>query len=114
VSEIDDYLEGVDPTARAALEHIRGVVKTMVPDAEEGRSYGMPAFKYQKRPLIGFIAAQDHLSVFPFSPRVIDEVRDELCDFQLSKGTIRFSAEHLIPDDVLRRLVDVRLAELNG
>ena len=29
----------------------------------------MPAFKYGGRPLVGFVAASKHLSLFPFSPR---------------------------------------------
>jgi hypothetical protein len=32
----------------------------------------MPAFKYNERPLLGFKASKNHLSVFPFSPEAVD------------------------------------------
>ena len=112
MSAVDDYLVDVDEPARSALQHIRDLVKDVVPEAEEGRSYGMPALRYSKKPLLGFVAAKNHLSVFPFSPEVIDEVRDRLDGFELSKGTIRFSAAQPIPDDVLSDIVRARLEEI--
>ena len=113
MSEMDDYLADVAEPDRAALERIRRVVKELVPQAEEGKSYGMPALKYHKRPLVGFVAAKKHLSLFPFSPAVIDALTDRLDGFELSKGTIRFTAEHQLPDEVLRDVVMLRLDEIS-
>ena len=113
MSEMDDYLAGVPEPDRAALERIRRVVKELVPQAEEGKSYGMPALKYNKRPLVGFVAAKKHLSLFPFSPAVIDALTDRLDGFELSKGTIRFTAQHQLPDEVLRDVVMLRLGEIS-
>jgi len=110
---MDDYLADVAEPDRAALERIRRVVKELVPQAEEGKSYGMPALKYNKRPLVGFVAAKKHLSLFPFSPAVIEALTDRLDGFELSKGTIRFTAEHQLPDDVLRDVVMLRLDEIS-
>jgi len=110
---MDDYLADVAEPDRAALERIRRVVKELVPQAEEGKSYGMPALKYNKRPLVGFVAAKKHLSLLPFSPAVIDALTDRLDGFELSKGTIRFTAEHQLPDDVLRDVVMLRLDEIS-
>jgi uncharacterized protein YdhG (YjbR/CyaY superfamily) len=112
MSEIDDYLAGLDEPQRAALERVRTIVSAAVPDAEEATSYGMPAFRYGGKPLLGFHAAKRHLSLHPFSPEAIDAVRDRLAGFDLAKGTIRFTPEHAVPDDVIRELVALRLAEL--
>jgi uncharacterized protein YdhG (YjbR/CyaY superfamily) len=112
MSEIDDYLAGLDEPRRSALEHIRVLVTAAAPDAEEGKSYGMPAFRYAGKPLLGFHAAQRHLSVHPFSPEAIEAVSDRLAGFDLAKGTIRFTPDQPIPDDVIHELVALRLAEL--
>ena len=112
MSDVDDYLIGVAEPSRSALQHVRDLVKDVVPEAEEGSSYGMPALRYQKKPLLGFIAAKNHLSIFPFSPNVIDALRDRLDGFEVSKGTIRFSAAHPIPDDVLGDIVRMRVDEI--
>jgi uncharacterized protein YdhG (YjbR/CyaY superfamily) len=111
---VDDYFGGLDPPARAAFEHIRDVVMGVVPEAEPGTSYGMAALMYRKKPLLGFRAAQRHLSIFPFSPEAIDAVRDRLGGFELAKGTIRFTAATPIPEDAVRDLVRHRVAEIAG
>ena len=87
---------------------MRTLVAGLAPDAEEGTSYGVPAFIYAGRPLLGFSAAKRHLSIFPFSPEAIEAVRDRLDDFDVAKGTIRFSPDKPLPDDVLADLVRAR------
>ena len=72
VSAMDDYLDDLQPAEKVALERVRAVVGGLAPDAEEGTSYGVPAFIYAGRPLLGFSAAKKHLSIFPFSPAAID------------------------------------------
>ena len=109
---MDDYLAGLSPRDRAALERVRAVVLRAAPEAEEGGSYGMPAFIYAGRPLLGFRAARKHLSIFPFSPAAIDAVRDRLGDFDVAKGTVRFTAGTPVPGDVLYDLVRARRQEI--
>ena len=83
---IDDYLEDLGDTQRAELERIRRIILDRVPDAEEGRSYGMPAFRYKRKPLLGFAARKDHLSLFPFSSHVVAAVKGRLAGYDLSKA----------------------------
>lgn len=106
---IDEYLEKVEPKQKAELEKIRSFVKKHVPEAEEVISYGMPAFKYEGSYLIGFAAYKDHLSVFP-TPEPIEILKDELEGFQMAKGTVQFTLDHLLPLEMVGRLVDERLA----
>ena len=112
VSAMDDYLDDLPPAEKVALERVRAVVGGLAPDAEEDTSYGVPAFIYAGRPLLGFSAAQKHQSVFPFSPAAIDAVRGRLDGFDLAKGTIRFSPDSPVPADVLAELVRVRMQEI--
>ena len=112
VSAMDDYLNGLPPAQKAALARVRAVVEAVAPEAEEGVSYGMPAFLFAGRPLLGFRAAKKHLSVFPFSPAAIEAVKDRLEGFDLSKGTIRFSPSAPVPEDVLADLVQARRQEI--
>jgi uncharacterized protein YdhG (YjbR/CyaY superfamily) len=109
---IDDYLEDLGDSQRAELERIRRIVLDRVPDAEEGRSYGMPAFRYKRKPLLGFAARKDHLSLFPFSPHVVAAVKGRLAGYDLSKGTIRFTEAKPIPEDVIWEILDLRLEEI--
>jgi uncharacterized protein YdhG (YjbR/CyaY superfamily) len=112
MSAMDDYLDGLPSEQKDALARVRAVAERTVPEAEEGESYGMPAFLFSGRPLLGFRAAKRHLSVFPFSPEAVEAVRDRLEGFDLSKGTIRFSPDNPLPEDVLVDLVRARQREI--
>jgi uncharacterized protein YdhG (YjbR/CyaY superfamily) len=112
MSAMDDYLNGLPPAQKAALARVRAVVEGVAPEAEEGVSYGMPAFLYAGRPLLGLRAAKKHLSIFPFSPAAIEAVKDRLVGFDLSKGTIRFTPDSPLPDDVLSDVVRARQQEI--
>ena len=111
---MDDYLDNLDPEQKAALERVRAVVRRLAPDAEEGRSYGVPAFLYAGSPLLGFAALKKHLSIFPFSPAAIDAVREQLDGFDLAKGTIRFTPDKPVPEAVTADLVRVRKQEIEA
>jgi uncharacterized protein YdhG (YjbR/CyaY superfamily) len=112
MSFVDDYLASVPEPQKAELERIRRFVRRTVPEAEEGKSYGLPAFKYNERPLLGFRASKNHLSVFPFSPEAVEAARDALEGFDLAKGTVRFTPDKPIPDDALEQLIQARLREI--
>lgn len=108
----DDYLKDLPPQQVSALRHFIKTVRQHVPQAEEGCSYGMPAFKYNGRPLIGFGSNQFGLSIYPFDPRVISEVKPELDGFDVGKGVVRFTPEHQVPDRVIVLMVETRLGYL--
>jgi uncharacterized protein YdhG (YjbR/CyaY superfamily) len=114
MSEMNDYLDGLAQDEKEALARVRAVVTRVAPDAEEGVSYGMPAYLYAGRPLLGFRAAKRHLSVFPFSPAAVEAVEDRLEGFELSKGTIRFTTDRPVPEDVLADLILARKDEIDA
>jgi uncharacterized protein YdhG (YjbR/CyaY superfamily) len=111
---VDDYLLSLQQPAQLVYAQVRDAALAEVPDAEQGTSYGMAALTYRGKPLLGFRAAAAHLSVFPFSPAAIDAVRAELPAAAVSKGTLRFTADAPLPDDVVRRLVRARAEEIRG
>ncbi|WP_318208529.1 MULTISPECIES: iron chaperone [unclassified Streptomyces] len=114
MTEVEDYFAGLDAASREAFEHVRAIALRIAPEAEDGRSYGMAALRFGGKPLIGFRAAKEHLSVFPFSPQAVDAVRERLTGYELSKGTVRFTPDHLLPDDVIADLVRHRMNEITG
>jgi uncharacterized protein YdhG (YjbR/CyaY superfamily) len=114
MTAVDEYFDSLDADRRAAFERIRALAMDEAPAAEQGRSYGMAALKYHGKPLLGFRAAEHHLSIFPFSPAAIDAVRDRLTGFDLSKGTIRFTVGASLPEAAVRGLVRHRMAEISG
>ncbi|MFZ0276545.1 MAG: DUF1801 domain-containing protein [Candidatus Sulfotelmatobacter sp.] len=107
---VNEYLAGVPEPARATLNKVREIIRSVAPSrATEGISYGIPTFKY-KGMLASFAAFSDHCSLFPGAGPTI-EFKDELKNFQTSKGTIRFALNKPLPAALLKRLVKARIAE---
>ncbi|MGE3619951.1 MAG: iron chaperone [Acidimicrobiia bacterium] len=110
--EIDQYLAELDEPRRATLAALRRSILAVVPDAEEGLSYGMPAFKVGGKAVAGFGAFKRHLSYLPHSGHVLATLADELDGYELSKGALRFPIDTPLPDALVARLVTARLAQL--
>lgn len=111
--DIDSYLATLDSAKRSALEKLRQAIAAAAPDAEEGVSYGLPAFRLNGRPLVCFKASANHCSFFPMSPAVIRAHAPDLTGFETSKGTIRFSPDASLPAALVKKIVKARIAELN-
>src|SRR5262245_59563573 len=93
----EEYLAGVSPDKRAALQKLRKAIKSIVPDAEECISYGLPAFRVDGKPIAGLGAAKEHCSYFPMSGTTIAALKDDLKGYDTSKGAIRFPPEKPLP-----------------
>jgi uncharacterized protein YdhG (YjbR/CyaY superfamily) len=112
--EVDTFLAGLAPEVRAALEGLRRTIAKAAPDAVEGISYGVPAFKYRGRPLVSFGAGKNHCSFYVQSPAVMDAHQNELARFDTAKGTIRFAPDKPLPADLVTKLVQARMAETDA
>jgi len=108
---VDEYLAGVPEPARSTLNRVRATIRSAVPpEATEVISYRIPTFKY-KGSLLGFAAFSNHCSLFPMSPAVMAAFKNELKDFDTSKGTIHFPMDKPLPAGLVKKLVKARMAE---
>ena len=110
---IDDYLAAVSPDKRAALEQLRKSIKAVAPKAEECISYQIPAFRHNGM-LVGFGATANHCSFFLMSSSTVEAHKEELKDYDTSKGAIRFQPDKPLPAALVRKLVKARIAENDG
>jgi uncharacterized protein YdhG (YjbR/CyaY superfamily) len=104
----DGYLAALSYDKRAAFETLRKTVKAAAPEAEECISYQLPAFRLKGKLLVAYGAAANHCAFYPGS--VIQALKDELKDYDTSKGTIRFPADRPLPPALVRKLVKLRIA----
>lgn len=110
---VDEYLAGVSEPARGTLNKIRTAIRSAVPpEATEIISYKIPAFKH-KRVLIWFAAFSNHCSLFP-TAAVIEEFKNELKGYTLSKGTIQFPTDKPLPAALVKKMVKARLAQIES
>ena len=107
---IDEYLAFLSADKRAALEKLRKSIKAAAPKAEECISYQVPAFRLGGRMLVAFGAAAKHCAFYP-GAFPVEAHKEELTEYDTSKGTIRFQAGKPLPATLVRKLVKARIAE---
>jgi len=71
----------------------------------------MPAFTYEGKPLIYFAAFKDHLSVFP-TAFPIEALKNKLASYTVSKGTIKFTLDNPLSDELIEKLLESRISEI--
>lgn len=113
-AQIDETLAALPAGQRAALQTLRETIAAAAPEAEEAISYAMPAFRYHGRALVSYAAFKTHCSFFPMSSALVEAHRDELASFATAKGTLRFTPEHPLPNDLVERMVRERMAQIDA
>lgn len=114
MGELSDYLASLDGPDAEAVRHVYDIAREVAPEAAEGRSYGMAALLLHGKGYASAIVAKKHLSLFPFSGQVLEGLSERLDGFDWAKGTLRFSAEHPVPDGLLRDIFAARIAEIEA
>jgi uncharacterized protein YdhG (YjbR/CyaY superfamily) len=110
-ASVEDYMAALPEPSRAALEKLRKTIKGTAPEATEGISYGMPAFKDRGRILVYYAAFKDHYSLFPASTAIMEAFGEELKPYFSGKGTLRFEAGKPLPVGLVKKVVKARLEE---
>ena len=106
---IDEYIASFPRNVQSVLEKLRQAIRDSAPEAEEAISYRIPTFKSNGN-LVHFAAFKDHIGFYP-TPSAIEAFKEELSDYEVSKGTVRFPMNKPIPFDLVRRMVSYRVKE---
>jgi uncharacterized protein YdhG (YjbR/CyaY superfamily) len=109
--EIDQYLEALEEPKRATLALLRQAILAVLPGAEQGISYGVPAFRVRGKTVAGFAAFKNHLSYLPHSGSVFPQLKDELQGYSTSSGALRFGIGQALPAPLVEKLIAVRLQQ---
>jgi uncharacterized protein YdhG (YjbR/CyaY superfamily) len=110
-AEIDRYLADLEEPKRSTLQQLRQDILDVVPEAEQGISYGVPAFRLRGRVVAGFAAFKNHLSYLPHSGSVLPELHQDLMSYRTSSGALRFPVDEPLPKPLVQKLVAVRVAQ---
>lgn len=110
IETVDAYLEQQPEKVRAVLQKLRQTVKQLVPQAEEVISYQIPAFKYHGM-LLYYAGFKDHCSLFPGDKSLLIKFKEELKDFDIAKGTIRFTVDKPLPAALVKKIVKERVTK---
>lgn len=108
-TSIDEYIASFPPNVQEKLEQMRTTIRAAAPDAVEKISYQMPTFAL-KGNLVHFAAYENHIGFYP-TPSGIEQFKDELAVYKSAKGSVQFPLDQPLPLDLVRRIVEFRVAE---
>ncbi|MGB6771878.1 MAG: DUF1801 domain-containing protein [Candidatus Dormiibacterota bacterium] len=110
-SSIDEYIAAASDAARPMLKELRETIRTAAPEADEGISYGMPAY-YLRGRLAYFQAHARHIGLYSFS---LEDARGVGLEGNMSaKSTLRFPLNQPLPRAAIRRLIQQRVRSSGG
>ena len=91
---------------------MRTTIRKAVPAAEEQISYKIPAYKLHGRPVIYFASWKEHYSLYPATRVLVSALKEELAEYEVEKGTIRFPLTGRVPTRLIGRIAKLRAQEV--
>lgn len=106
---VEEYIESFPAEIKNILRTLRTVVLKNAPTAIEGISYGMPAYKTHKKPLVYFAAFKNHIGFYA-TPTGHSQFAAELSKYKQGKGSVQFPFDD-VPYELIEKIVKFRVAE---
>jgi uncharacterized protein YdhG (YjbR/CyaY superfamily) len=110
---VDEYIAEFPPETQTVLQQVRAVIKASAPAATETISYAMPAYDLNGHHLVHFAGYAKHIGFYPV-PSGIEAFKKELAQYKGGKGSVQFPLSQPMPIDLIRRIVEFRVAERAG
>ena len=107
---VDQYISNFPPDTRGILKQIRVIIQKSAPEAVESISYGMPAYKLNKKPLVYFAGYNKHIGFYS-TPTGHEKFEKELSKYPQGKGSVQFPLNQPIPYELIEKIVAFRVQE---
>ena len=112
-NSIEEYIAEFPPETQKVLEEMRALIRTSAPGATERISYAIPTFDLNGRHLVHFAGYKTHIGFYPV-PSGLEAFKEDLTPYKQGKGSVQFPLGQSLPTDLIRRIVEFRVAENTG
>lgn len=110
-SVFESHLSKLPDDQRKALLSLREIILSVMPDAEEVISYGVPMFKHSGKGVVAMSAKKDYCSLHLMSPPLAKAMEPELKKY-LKGATLHFTPGRPLPAPLVKKIVKARLKEI--
>jgi uncharacterized protein YdhG (YjbR/CyaY superfamily) len=107
---VSEYIKSFPKSTQVILNQLRIVIKEVAPQAEELISYGMPAYKLNKKPLVYFAGYANHIGFYA-TPNGHAKFAKELSIYKQGKGSVQFPIDEPMPLGLIKKIVAFRVKE---
>ena len=112
--DVDRYFADLEEPKRTTMEEMRRRILEVIPEAEQGLSYSVPAFKVDGSVVAGLAAFRSHLSYLPHSGSVLPLVTDKTAAYSQTKSALHFPVDTPLPRDLVKELIELKLRQLRA
>ncbi len=112
--DVDAFIQASPKETQSKLKELRHIIQAAAPGAEEIISYKMPVYKLHGKWLVGFAGFKRHIGFYGMSGTFFDAFAEELKEFEISKGAIRFPLDKPLPKRLIQKLIKARIALNEG
>jgi uncharacterized protein YdhG (YjbR/CyaY superfamily) len=109
-ANVDEYIQEFEKEIQERLNAIRKLILETAPQAIESISYGMPAYKVNKKPLVYFAGYKSHIGFYA-TPTGHEAFKKELSKYKQGKGSVQFPLSEPLPMKLIKEIVLFRLSE---
>ena len=102
--DVDRYIASFPDEESDVLDEVRGLIRAVVPEAEEKISYGMPTFVIDGKAFVYFAGWKTHVALYPVPP-LKQPLESEVAPYRSGKDTVRFPLSEPVPADLVTRMV---------
>ena len=113
-AQVEAHLRKFSPGQRKILVDLRDYIESRLPASTQVIKYGIPTFLIEGVPVIGFDGFKNHNSIFPYSGSFNARLREELKNYEQTKGSIHFEIEKSIPKVLVKKILDERIKQINA
>lgn len=110
---IDEYLDDLPEMEKEVSQIMRELFQDAAPDGTETISYNMPAIKIDGKVIAYFAPAKGHLGFYP-TAEPIEHFKNELTNFETTKGTIKIPYNLPLPAGMIREIIGYRVNQIQN
>jgi uncharacterized protein YdhG (YjbR/CyaY superfamily) len=110
MEQIDDYIATFPENIQEKLWQMHETILENAPGVSESFAYGMPAYKFNKKPLVYFAAFKNHIGFYA-TPSGHEKFNTALSVYKQGKGSVQFPLDQDLPLDLIAAIVRFRVEE---
>ena len=109
---VSEYITEFPEPVQEKMKLIRRLIKKAAPEATEGISYHMPAYKLNRKPLVYFGGFANHIGFYA-TPVTHEHFKDQLSDYKKGKGSVQFPHSEPLPEQLIKEMIQFKVNDLS-
>ena len=112
--KVEKYIDDFPEETQEILLKIRELVLSLIPEAEEKITYGIPTYK-TKENVVHFAGFGNHIGFYP-TPSGISKFKEEFKkrNYKHAKGSVQFPLSEDIPYELIKEITEYRKREVEN